>query len=468
MTQLTASLRSLRPRTRAVFDVLYLHLGEIVSKKVLIDSVWKNTAVVDDNLVQCIAEIRRAIATSSDLQLKTFARRGYMLSFSGREFSTTLNDTAIPRIVVSAFACHDNPTAASFSQGLYEDIVTEMVRHKEFKVVSAEAMNVHYLLEGSVQCDTNLLRTNIRLLDKRTGAYVWTKRYDTHNTNLFERQVELAAVIVNRLGGGAGIIVSNERKRLGADRLIDPKAYEYYLLGSDVREYFSPDGSSQAIQYLRHAVDLDPSFSKAWARLAILHLIRLAYTYERDTDTAAEALVKAALTSVELDPGDSFAQAVAGGAFYAIGDSRKGAAAFERALASGLNNADALATVAYIRPTKLPTAQIDYQNIARAMRLNPYYPEWYSLAFGYCGFYAGMYQEAIDELLSVGDGMLDKHLYLTLCHAELGNREQCRRERALVLDLQPEFSVERLIAGDSIIEPAALDALRRAVEKASL
>ena len=74
----TESLR-LRPRT---YDVL-LHLarnpGRLISKQELMDVVWKDVAVTDDSLVQCLMEIRRALGDAEDV-IETVRGRGYLFN----------------------------------------------------------------------------------------------------------------------------------------------------------------------------------------------------------------------------------------------------------------------------------------------------------------------------------------------------------------------------------------------------
>ncbi len=58
---------------------LALAAGRVVSKEALIQAVWKDTVVTDDNLVQAIKEIRRALGEKSgeDRFIQTVHRHGY-------------------------------------------------------------------------------------------------------------------------------------------------------------------------------------------------------------------------------------------------------------------------------------------------------------------------------------------------------------------------------------------------------
>ena len=66
---------------RQSFDVLrYLveHPGRLVSKDELIQKVWPHALVTDDSLVQCVKDIRAAMADTGHRIIRTVPRRGYM------------------------------------------------------------------------------------------------------------------------------------------------------------------------------------------------------------------------------------------------------------------------------------------------------------------------------------------------------------------------------------------------------
>jgi DNA-binding winged helix-turn-helix (wHTH) protein len=77
----TASGQSvdLRPQAFAVLRYLAEHAGRLVTKDELMDALWAGRSVTDDNLVQCVHEIRRAFQDTDRLVLKTAPRRGYRL-----------------------------------------------------------------------------------------------------------------------------------------------------------------------------------------------------------------------------------------------------------------------------------------------------------------------------------------------------------------------------------------------------
>jgi len=69
----------LRPQSLEVLAILARNAGDIVSKDTLITNVWPGLNVTDDSLVQCIADIRRAIGEAGHTIIKTIPKKGYRL-----------------------------------------------------------------------------------------------------------------------------------------------------------------------------------------------------------------------------------------------------------------------------------------------------------------------------------------------------------------------------------------------------
>ena len=69
----------LRPKTARVMSLLVARSGQLVRKADLVEHAWPDTAVTEDSLTQCIADIRRVLGPDERKLLKTVPRRGYIL-----------------------------------------------------------------------------------------------------------------------------------------------------------------------------------------------------------------------------------------------------------------------------------------------------------------------------------------------------------------------------------------------------
>jgi adenylate cyclase len=102
----------------------------------------------------------------------------------------------------------------------------------------------------------------------------------------------------------------------------------------------------------------------------------------------------------------------------------------------------------------------------KAMRLNPYHPNWYWNSLAYVLHSAGHYVEALDAYRQIAQRPSFYHAYVAACHAELGRIEEARKFAALALQAKPDFSVaawgKRLPYKNEVDLQRFLDGLRKA------
>jgi DNA-binding winged helix-turn-helix (wHTH) protein len=67
----------LRPKSFEVLRYLVENAGRLVTKDELIKTAWRNVVVTDESLMQCVSEVRHAIADDGQTIIKTVPRRGY-------------------------------------------------------------------------------------------------------------------------------------------------------------------------------------------------------------------------------------------------------------------------------------------------------------------------------------------------------------------------------------------------------
>jgi TolB-like protein len=202
-----------------------------------------------------------------------------------------------------------------FSDGIHEDILTNLALVRELQVVSrtsvmqyrnttktvrqiASELGVAYVLEGSVRRSGNKVRVTGQLIRAATDEHVWAKNYDRDLTDVFSIQSELATEIAGALSAA----LSPQEKQLLARRPTDNlAAYDAYVKARQLRGSTAQTFEQEA--FLLKAVQLDPKFAQAWAELASFH----AFVYINNFDHSAERLAKAKTaidTAVRLAPDD--------------------------------------------------------------------------------------------------------------------------------------------------------------------
>ena len=218
-----------------------------------------------------------------------------------------------PSIAVLPFTnMSGDPDQEYFSDGITEDIITELSRFRSLFVIArnssftykgeavkikqvAEELGVRFVLEGSVQRSGDTVRVTAQLIDAVRGFHVWTKRYDRELTNLFALQDEISEQIATALEVK---LTEGEQARLRRKSTSKPEAYRLYLEGKANFRLFTRSDMKRAENLFEQALAVDPKFVAAIVELAHVH-----YVYGRvpwsDDPTAsfrkAEALVRQAL-----------------------------------------------------------------------------------------------------------------------------------------------------------------------------
>src|SRR5262249_7866262 len=176
-----------------------------------------------------------------------------------------------------------------FADGIQEEILTRLASIAELKVISrtstqsyqskprnlreiAKQLGVANILEGSVQKAADQVRVNVQLINAQTDSHLWAETYDRKLTDIFSVESEIAKAITESLQAK---LSGREEQALAVKPTNNSEAYDAYLRGlafearSDV---FSFAGYSQhlldkAVSLYERAVQLDPNFTIAWARL---------------------------------------------------------------------------------------------------------------------------------------------------------------------------------------------------------
>jgi adenylate cyclase len=227
-------------------------------------------------------------------------------------------------IVVLPFANLSNdPDQQYFSDGITEDVTTDLSRIQDMFVISRNTaftyrnkpvdtkqigreLGVRCVLEGSVQRAGNQVRVTAQLIDAETDAHLWAERFDRDTGDLFALQDEVTRRIADALGAE---LIGRE-----ASRPTDhPDALDYILRGRAAGlKPFSRAGYAEQISLFEHALALDPQSVEAQTRLAgvLVNRVNTGLTDGAAADIArAEGLVDQALAA---SPRNAFAHYVKG------------------------------------------------------------------------------------------------------------------------------------------------------------
>jgi TolB-like protein/Tfp pilus assembly protein PilF len=208
---------------------------------------------------------------------------------------------------------------AYFAAGMTDEIVSRLGAVDGLSVVSSRATDryaqsaktmrdigrelaVDYVIAGSVRSGSTLsastaVRVTIELLRARNERQLWAANYDRIANDIFQVQSDIAASLVERLGV---TMDDPERRRLSARPAENHEAYTRYLKGRYFWNKRTEANIQLGLDYFQQAVDLDPSYSLAWAGIADVWIFRGFYSRMAPRESFPKAK-HAALRALEFD-----------------------------------------------------------------------------------------------------------------------------------------------------------------------
>ncbi len=332
---------SLRHKSRQVLCALARHPHQTVSKDALCAEVWPATAVSDESLVQCIADIRRALGDGGKTLVETVPREGYRLNpapppgaarrarlllpagLAAAALAGLIAWTAAPppagaRLPVLAVLPLDDLShgdhADYLNDALSEGMITELARFPQFQVIArhssfqfrdtasdirdiAETLGADYIVEGSQQFDGARLRVTVQLIDARTGTHVFADRIDGSLDDVFEVQDRIVRHVASTVGGEILNHMPESRSGSELDSLLRG------LKARRLMSHYSRENWEQALALEQTSLRLDPDSPWGWIGTALM--LRNGASAGWTDTPAAEALAQAsdlADQALMLDP----------------------------------------------------------------------------------------------------------------------------------------------------------------------
>jgi TolB-like protein/Tfp pilus assembly protein PilF len=203
---------------------------------------------------------------------------------------------------------------AYFADGIQDEILTLLSKIADLKVISrtstqryqsrprnlreiAKQLGVATILEGSVQKVADQVRVNVQLVNAQTDSHLWAETYDRKLTDIFSVESEIAKGIAESLQAK---LTGREEQALAVKPTNNLEAYDAYLRGLafDTRSHYTIDALRKAISFFERAVQLDPNFALAWARLSRGHAA-LYFVPGGDITAARRAGAKKALENAQ-------------------------------------------------------------------------------------------------------------------------------------------------------------------------
>jgi len=280
------------PLTPKVFDTLVLLVanhGQVLEKKELMNAIWPDTAVEENNLNQNVSTLRRIFGETrgENRYIATVPGKGYCFTAEVRtaRFATPEESLTHFRIGVLPFEnLGAGPDRDYLADGFTEETIATIgqIDPDHFSVIGRTSVMVYkrttktlaeigreldasYLIESSLRAEGDRLRITSKLIRVRDQLQIWSASYDSEPSSLLTFQRELGTAIAEQVR----LRLSPARLSALANRQTqNPEAYDLYLRGRFYWNQFTALTTRRAIEYFSHATRIDPNYALAWSGLA--------------------------------------------------------------------------------------------------------------------------------------------------------------------------------------------------------
>jgi adenylate cyclase len=325
-----------------------------------------------------------------------------------------------------------------FSDGITEDIITELSRFPDLFVVARNSsfsykgiptkvqdigndLGVGYVVEGSVRKAAQRVRVTVQLIEVESGNHIWAERYDRDLRDIFELQDEItrtiAAVLPIRLQGA---LIESARKKPSENL----SAYDYYLRA---RWLFDRTNGRllKVLDLLSEAIRIDPECAHAYAMKARVEAYSVFTFSPIGGDPIAKALEDTE-RALSLGSGDHYIHTMAAHVYLTCGQFDQAKLHSEKALALNPNDFSALVTSGFIT-AYLGDHERGIDQMQKAMAHDPLAPDNLLEDLAEAYYLRGDYVKAIEIYQRWQSPPVHMYTHLAACYAQLNQWEDVRR-----------------------------------------
>jgi TolB-like protein/Tfp pilus assembly protein PilF len=375
-----------------------------------------------------------------------------------------------------------------FSDGITEDIITELSRFRRLIVVARHSsfhyrdrsgdlgwigreLQAQYVVEGSIRKGGGRIRIAAQLIEAASGTHLWAERYDRSLDDLFDLQDEVARMIASALA------VRIEAEDFVKARRKPPEsmgAYDYWLRGKKCLDQWTPEANAEARRLFAKAIECDPDYARGHAGLAFTYEWAAYYSaWDAEGSSTHENARRYAEKAVALDDTDHLPHVVLGWVHHQLGEFEQARQQFARAAAINPNDADTMMNNAMVLALEgRPGEAIDIAQFA--IRLNPRHPDWYLAFLGGCLFRAHRYADAAAAWERAPDAVPEARACLAAACIMTGRTHDARRHmeeflRRFALHWTGQPAVRSFVSTEfAFVEGRDLDRFADALQEAGM
>ena len=366
-----------------------------------------------------------------------------------------------PSIAVLPFTnMSGDPAQDYFSDGITEDIITELSRFRSLRLIARNStftykakpvraqevgrdLGVAYMVEGSVRQAGKRIRVTAQLIATETGEHLWAERYDRDLEDIFAVQDEITRAIAAAVEPELGTVERARSRRKPPGSLT---AWDWYQRGLWHLYLDTKTGYAEALRHLERAIALNPGFAPAYAAVSLVHGLDIIGGHKDVSHASIDEAYRMAQQAVTLDDRDAMAHMVLGRINLLQCKHEDSIAELETAVALNPSYADAYHALGFsLTYSGRPEDAVPHTETA--MRLSPYDPRissfhemraWALLVIGHDE------EAAKSAHASVQRPNAQHWAYATLSATlgHLGRLEDARAALDELLKRKPDFSAD--------------------------
>jgi DNA-binding winged helix-turn-helix (wHTH) protein/TolB-like protein/Tfp pilus assembly protein PilF len=378
-----------------------------------------------------------------------------------------LRSVSRPMIVIRPFLpVGDHPEAALIARGLTSDLATDLSKASGLWVatesgpadpvgrrLAAETGPAQYVLSGTAQRAGDRLRVQVQLAEAATGRQLWSERIERSSSDLFAVQDEIARSLLAVLPVKVN---EAESARLARRYTRNLQAYEYFLRAQSAVLVRRQAENDLARELYRKAIELDPTFARAYAGLAMTHAADHRNRWATDGQAAVARALALANTARSIDPDLPETYFVLAYVHVSRKELAEALEYLRTALRLNPSYADAYGFIGGIN-TYLGRPAETLPALRTAMRLNPDAGSLYFLLLGRAYYFLGDLEQArlnLSHALSRNAASLESRVYLAAVLARLGEHDAAAWEVVEIRGLEPGFKAREWVDAEPMVDTA--------------
>lgn len=453
--------------------------GEVVSKDMLLNNVWGETIIAEEGLVQCIADIRRALDDHNKVIIETIPRSGYRLNASAQVPPRRLGFpaiaiglAAIAFVVVWVFfgaqttTRSDIPTVAVLplddlstsnhagylSDALSEGIITELARFSQFKVIARNSsfqfrgsptdireigkiLGADYVVEGSQQFDGENLRVSIQLIETDTGTHILAEKMDRKIGDLFTIQDQIVGQIASKIGGSVITHIPTKRSENEVGSLLRS------LQARRLMRHFSRENWEKALALEEINLQTDPD--SPWGYIGKALMLRNSIFFgwiDRPRNEILNEALELSKKALTIAPNNYMSHFAAARVLATQTEYAESILHYERS--AELNPSDPLVLIGMSVPLlNEGKAKRAIAALLKARSADASHSDWLLQLLGWAYWQNHECKKGLEAMLSTSSPHYSTKIILAAIYSCVGDLEKAKESMAVYIKKRPDYTL---------------------------